>query len=40
MTGRVVKLNHEANTAMSALIRDNLSEGWLLWLARIEPLKI
>ncbi len=40
MTGRVVQVNHNANTAMSALIRDNLSEGWLLWLARIEPLKV
>jgi CheY-like chemotaxis protein len=39
MTGRVVQLNHNANTAMSALIRDNLSEGWLLWLARIAPIK-
>jgi glycine cleavage system H lipoate-binding protein len=40
MTGKVIELNHQANTAMSALIRDNLSEGWLLWLARIESLKI
>jgi CheY-like chemotaxis protein len=40
MTGKVIELNHQANTAMSALVRDNLSEGWLLWLARIEPLKI
>ncbi len=40
MTGKVLELNHQANTAMSALVRDNLSEGWLLWLARIEPLKI
>ena len=30
MTGKVIDLNHNANTAMSALIRDNLSEGWLL----------
>ncbi|MBI5639880.1 MAG: response regulator [Nitrospirae bacterium] len=37
MTGRVVELNHQANTALSALVRDNLSEGWLLWLARIQP---
>ncbi|MDO8747200.1 MAG: response regulator [Thermodesulfovibrionales bacterium] len=36
MTGKVIDLNHNANTAMSALIRDNLSEGWLLWLARIQ----
>ena len=40
MTGTVVELNHQANTAMSALVRDNLSEGWLLWLARIQPLNI
>jgi glycine cleavage system H lipoate-binding protein len=40
MTGRVVELNREANNAMSALIRDNLSEGWLLWLARIHPANI
>ncbi|MBT9537035.1 MAG: hypothetical protein IVZ94_02770, partial [Nitrospirae bacterium] len=36
MTGKVIDLNHNANAAMSALIRDNLSEGWLLWLARIQ----
>ncbi len=36
ITGRVKEININANTAMSALIRDNLSEGWLLWLARIE----
>ena len=40
MTGKVVAVNREANTAMSALVRDNLGEGWLLWLARVEPLKI
>jgi len=40
MTGRVIEVNHHANTAMSALVRDNLSEGWLLWLARIEPIAI
>ncbi len=40
MTGKVIELNHQANAAMSALVRDNLSEGWLLWLARIVPLKI
>jgi CheY-like chemotaxis protein len=40
MTGRVVEINLHANKAMSALVRDNLSEGWLLWLARIETLNI
>lgn len=40
MTGKVLELNHQANNAMSALVRDNLSEGWLLWLARIKPINI
>lgn len=38
MTGRVREINQHANSAMSALVRDNLGEGWLLWLARIEPI--
>jgi len=37
MTGKVIELNLNANAAMGALLRDNLSEGWLLWLARIQP---
>jgi glycine cleavage system H lipoate-binding protein len=40
MSGRVMELNHQANNAMSALVRDNLSEGWLLWLARVQPMNI
>lgn len=40
MTGRVMQLNTQANAAMAALIRDNLSEGWLLWLARVKPLSL
>jgi len=40
MSGRITEVNREANAAMSALVRDNLSEGWLLWLARIEPLQM
>jgi glycine cleavage system H lipoate-binding protein len=40
MNGTVVEMNHQANTAVSALVRDNLSEGWLLWLARIQPLNL
>lgn len=39
MSGRVTELNNQANTAISALVRDNLSEGWLLWLARIEVIQ-
>jgi len=37
MTGRVRQLNAGANRAISELVRDNLSEGWLMWLARIMP---
>jgi CheY-like chemotaxis protein/glycine cleavage system H lipoate-binding protein len=40
MTGSVTQLNHQANAAMSALVRDNLSEGWLLWLARVIPVTV
>lgn len=40
MTGKVSEINNNANAAMSALIRDNLSEGWLLWLARIQPMTV
>ncbi|MDA8082555.1 MAG: response regulator [Nitrospiraceae bacterium] len=40
MSGRIVEINKEANAAMSALVRDNLSEGWLLWLARVEPVQV
>lgn len=40
MTGKVLDVNRQANAAMTALVRDNLSEGWLLWLARVEPLQI
>lgn len=38
MTGVVKEINRRANEAMSALIRDNLSGGWLLWLARIQTI--
>lgn len=40
MNGMVKETNTNANTAMSALIRDNLSEGWLLWLARVQPITV
>lgn len=37
MTGRVRELNAGANKAVSELARENLGEGWLMWLARIVP---
>ncbi|MBI5141780.1 MAG: response regulator [Nitrospirae bacterium] len=39
MTGRVRELNMGANNAVSELVRDNLAQGWLLWLARIAPIE-
>jgi len=39
MTGRVRELNLRANTAVSELVRENLGEGWLMWLARITPVE-
>ncbi|MCE5194109.1 MAG: response regulator [Nitrospiraceae bacterium] len=38
MTGRIKELNENANNAIASLIGENLSEGWLLWLARIQLL--
>ncbi len=38
MTGVVKEINYRANEDMDALVRSNLSEGWFLWLARIQPL--
>ncbi len=38
MTGVVKMLNNRANEAVSSLTRDYLSEGWFLWLARIETI--
>ncbi len=35
MTGVVKEINHQANKDMNNLVRDNLREGWLLWLARL-----
>lgn len=35
MTGVVKEINHQANEDMNNLLRDNLGEGWLLWLARL-----
>jgi CheY-like chemotaxis protein len=35
MTGVVRLFNERANEAISGLLKDYVSEGWLLWLARI-----
>jgi len=38
MNGELREVNLKANDVMVALLKDHLSEGWLLWLARVFPL--
>ncbi|MBI4653378.1 MAG: response regulator [Nitrospirae bacterium] len=38
MNGEIREVNTKANDVMVALLKDQLSEGWLLWLARAFPL--
>lgn len=33
------EVNTRANDVMAALLKDHLSEGWLLWLAKVFPLE-
>lgn len=38
MNAELKETNTKANDVMCALLKDHLSEGWLLWLARVFPL--
>jgi len=38
MNAELKEINTKANDVMVALLKDHLSEGWLLWLARVIPL--
>jgi CheY-like chemotaxis protein len=38
MNAELREVNTKANDVMAALLKDHLSEGWLLWLARVFPL--
>jgi CheY-like chemotaxis protein/glycine cleavage system H lipoate-binding protein len=38
MTAEIREINTKANDVMAALLKDHLSEGWLLWLVRAFPL--
>ena len=40
MNAELKEINTKANDVMCALLKDHLSEGWLLWLARVVPLDI
>ena len=37
MNGEIKEINTKANDVMCALLKEHLSEGWLLWLAKILP---
>ncbi|MBF0317660.1 MAG: response regulator [Nitrospirae bacterium] len=39
MSAEIKELNVKANDVMSSLMTDHLSEGWLLWLARVFPVE-
>lgn len=38
MNGELREINTKANDVMVAMLKDHLSEGWLLWLAKVFPL--
>lgn len=38
MNGEIREINTKANDVMVAMLKDHLSEGWLLWLAKVFPL--
>ena len=39
MNAELREVNTKANDVMAALLKDHLSEGWLLWLAKVFPLE-
>jgi CheY-like chemotaxis protein len=39
MTGVLKEVNGHANDAICSLMKDHLSEGWYIWLARVNPIK-
>jgi len=38
MNAEIREINTKANDVMCELLKEHLSEGWLLWLARVMPL--
>ncbi|MBT9169015.1 MAG: hypothetical protein DDT19_02367 [Syntrophomonadaceae bacterium] len=38
MNAEVREFNTKVNDVMAALLKEHLSEGWLLWLAKVFPL--
>jgi CheY-like chemotaxis protein len=39
MNAEIREINSKANDIMCTLIKDHLTEGWLLWLAKVIPLE-
>jgi glycine cleavage system H lipoate-binding protein len=39
MSADLREINTKANDVMAELIKDHLSDAWLLWLARVVPLE-
>ena len=40
ISGIVKEINGHANDAVCALMKDHLCDGWFIWLARINPIKV
>jgi len=40
MTSDIREFNTKANDVIGSLLKEHLSEGWLVWLARVVPLEI
>ncbi len=40
MTAEIRETNAKANDVISSLLKEHLSEGWLVWLARVVPLEV
>ena len=40
MTSEIKEINSKANDIICSLFKEHLSEGWLVWLARVIPLEL
>lgn len=40
MTSEIKEINSKANDIICSLFKEHLSEGWLVWLARVVPLEL
>ncbi|GBE01949.1 cell cycle response regulator CtrA [bacterium BMS3Bbin06] len=40
MTSDIREFNTKANDVIGSLLKEHLSEGWLVWLARVVPLEL